>query len=517
MKKNVFSKLFVVILSLALVFSAAACHKNTDTSSISKEAPVSGDSAAQTSESGISDIGITSQEDTSSLTSGTGTSSTPTTSSSAGGINAKPTASPSKTGFVKPSYNLKGRNIILWGATQPKSGTIEYASWKDVEAQYNCTLTFKKVTYSVAVTKQTAAALSGTSECDIWYAQWYDVFPSFLAKGMAAPLSDYYDFVNDPAWSGSDGNNNNYWNGKLYGLNNGVSGPAWGLWYNKKLLAKENLEDPASLVKKNAWTWDKFLDMCKKLTKDTNGDKKTDQWGYYDEYLFINMILTNGGEIIDVSNKNGPAFTMNSAATNYAIRYAVDMANKYGVVPSIGSIGDPTLLEMFPKGQVAFTTYAPAYGPLCVSKGMNPSDLGYTYFPKGPNAKDYVVHAPTMDAVYLIPPQVKDIKPVACVLQDYLCVWDKTEKFAVPKSDLLDVQFATDSYGVIYDNNKNFMLNGGSKNKPSYINNFFLGDLLNTSLLYPLIRSEIEVESGIKSVTPKIQTKIDELVNQTLK
>lgn len=254
--------------------------------------------------------------------------------------------------------------------------------------------------------------------------------------------------------------------------------------------------------------------MCVKLTKTAGGT--TTQWGYYDEYLFVNLILTNGGEIIDVNSKDGPKFTMNSEATKYAMRYAIDLANKYKVVPSIGSVGDADLLELFPKGKVAFTTYNAGYGPVCVSKGMKASDLGYTYFPKGPNAKDYVVHAPTLDTVYVVPPQVKDKDAVTCVLQDYLCVWDSSEKFAVTKSDLLDIGFSNTEYKEIYKNNKSFMLNGGKKNKPSYINNFFIAETLNTELLYPLLKGELDVDSGIKKVAPVAQTKIDELVMQAV-
>ena len=169
---------------------------------------------------------------------------------------------------------------------------------------------------------------------------------------------------------------------------------------------------------------------------------------------------------------------------------------------------------MFPKGQVAFTTYAPDYGLSCVSKGMRAEDLGYTYFPKGPNAKDYVVHAATLGMVYVVPPQVKDIAAVTCVLQDYICVWDSSEKFAVGREDLLDIGYS--EFGKIYTNNKEFMLNGGKKNKPSYINNFFLGETLNTQLWYPLIKGEVNIDTGIKKVTPVVQTKIDELTMQSM-
>lgn len=154
----------------------------------------------------------------------------------------------------------------LDGESAPKKGDIWYESWKEVEAEYHCKLKFTKVSYSVAVSKMTAAALSGKSECDIWNAQWYDTFPSFVAKGIASPLSDQYPFDKDPNWADS-GNQNNYWNGKLYGLNTGAAGPGWGLWYNKAMLSAANLEDPAKLVEKGTWTWDTFRDMCVKLTK----------------------------------------------------------------------------------------------------------------------------------------------------------------------------------------------------------------------------------------------------------
>ena len=51
------------------------------------------------------------------------------------------------------------------------------------------------------------------------------------------------------------------------GINDGAAGPGWGLWYNKALLRKENLTDPAELVKQGKWNWDTFLNYCQKLTK----------------------------------------------------------------------------------------------------------------------------------------------------------------------------------------------------------------------------------------------------------
>jgi ABC-type glycerol-3-phosphate transport system substrate-binding protein len=206
---------------------------------------------------------------------------------------------------------------------------------------------------------------------------------------MVTPLSDYYDFENDPNWKGSDPKGNLLWAGKKYGLFEGAQTPTGGLWYNKALLKKENIVDPAELVKKNEWTWDKFLEMCKKLTKDTNGDGKTDQWGYYDIYLFVNAIITNGGALIDKSNANKPKFNLDTEPNKRAIQWAYDLVKTYKVVPKVGTTDDMEMFGLFYNNKVAFFTYLAEYGPLCVNKGMNADDLGYTFFPKGPDAKDY--------------------------------------------------------------------------------------------------------------------------------
>lgn len=83
--------------------------------------------------------------------------------------------------------------------------------------------------------------------------------------------------------------------------------------------------------------------------------------------MFANLILTNGGQIVDVNNADGPAFAMSSEASKYAIQFGIDLANKYGVVPSIGSIGDATLLEMFPKGKLLLPLMRPITDcPVCL-------------------------------------------------------------------------------------------------------------------------------------------------------
>lgn len=60
------------------------------------------------------------------------------------------------------------------------------------------------------------------------------------------------------------------------------------MFVNKTLLSKEGIEIP-----KNNWTWKDFLEICRKVTKDTDGDGKLDQFGFYG-YSWQQVAISNG-------------------------------------------------------------------------------------------------------------------------------------------------------------------------------------------------------------------------------
>lgn len=60
------------------------------------------------------------------------------------------------------------------------------------------------------------------------------------------------------------------------------------MFVNKTLLAKENIALP-----KNDWTWKDFLEICRKVTRDTDGDGIPDQFGCYD-YTWRQAAISNG-------------------------------------------------------------------------------------------------------------------------------------------------------------------------------------------------------------------------------
>lgn len=60
------------------------------------------------------------------------------------------------------------------------------------------------------------------------------------------------------------------------------------MFVNKTLLAKEGIALP-----KNDWTWKDFLEICRKVTRDTDGDGVPDQFGCYD-YTWRQAAISNG-------------------------------------------------------------------------------------------------------------------------------------------------------------------------------------------------------------------------------
>lgn len=119
---------------------------------------------------------------------------------------------------------------------------------------------------------------------------------------MYAKLGALMD-ITDKAQNDSKVNLSNYFDGplntakyqgKLYGLP-WISQPVV-MYYNADMFNKAGVSLPT-----NDWKWEDFENAAKKLTKDTNGDGKVDQWGtVIDGWPPIQTwIWTFGGETID--------------------------------------------------------------------------------------------------------------------------------------------------------------------------------------------------------------------------
>ena len=106
--------------------------------------------------------------------------------------------------------------------------------------------------------------------------------------------------------------------------------PAWinsvVMFYNKDIFDKEKIPYPDK-----TWDWDKFLEVCKKLTKDINGDGRIDQYGtLVYRGSWVRMFLSQQG--IPLFNSKNRC-NLDKPEAIKAVKWYYDLVTKYKVAP----------------------------------------------------------------------------------------------------------------------------------------------------------------------------------------
>jgi len=150
-------------------------------------------------------------------------------------------------------------------------------------------------------------------------------------------------------------------NGGLFAIPKGYTPMV--LAYNKDLFDRAGIPYPTG-----DWTWDEYLDVVRRLTRDTDGDGEIDQWGaYFDRrvFLWIPWIWSGGG---DVLCRGGTQATgcLDGSATVDAVRFYTSWVTTEGIAPRVTmlrrSIGDN--FRMFASGKIATMTAGHFWLPL---------------------------------------------------------------------------------------------------------------------------------------------------------
>ncbi len=115
--------------------------------------------------------------------------------------------------------------------------------------------------------------------------------------------------------------------GKQYLLPKDFSPEA--IYYNKKIFDQYKVPYP-----KDGWTWDDFLKTAQALTKDTDGDGKTDLWGAQLGASwttgFEYWVAAAGGSLVSPDGKQFVGY-MDSPETAAAVQFYSDLYNKHKV------------------------------------------------------------------------------------------------------------------------------------------------------------------------------------------
>lgn len=109
------------------------------------------------------------------------------------------------------------------------------------------------------------------------------------------------------------------------------------MFVNKTLLNQEGFGVP-----ENDWDWEQLMRICKRITKDTDGDGRVDQFGVYN-YGWVEAAYSNGGRLFD---ENGTQCYIHSEQAAQAVRYANGLSDL--------NQGQKVTQEDFDGGRVAF-------------------------------------------------------------------------------------------------------------------------------------------------------------------
>jgi multiple sugar transport system substrate-binding protein len=122
------------------------------------------------------------------------------------------------------------------------------------------------------------------------------------------------------------------------------------IWYSRKMFDAAGLPYPPAEASK-AWSWDKFVQVAKKLTKDANG-KSPDDAGFDPQNTrsfgtwvqnwwmpWLTFAISNGGGLV---SQDGKKLLMDDPATIEAIQKMADLVNVDHVSPAPGTQQMPT-------------------------------------------------------------------------------------------------------------------------------------------------------------------------------
>jgi len=237
------------------------------------------------------------------------------------------------------------------------------------------TVTFE-VTTSDEYGQKLLAYKSADDMPDIFYVG-PEAVASNVDDGYLLPLDDYLDAetVNN-LWGavGSayryDGVTAGTGEGSLYCLPKDFSTFAFA--YNKDLFDEADLPypDPA-----NPYTWDEFLEVCKQLTKDTDGDGEVDQWGTANalQWAFDAFVYTNGAHFL---NEDYTKVVIDGQEEFIeAFQYFADLTCKHGVTPTVEQDTALGGYQRWLDGQIGFY----ACGTWDVGAFMNKDTFPYEW------------------------------------------------------------------------------------------------------------------------------------------
>lgn len=288
-----------------------------------------------------------------------------------------------------------------------------YEALAEVEQKYNCKINIYgtgKAWRTQLMPEFTTGILAGTIDWDLVHTYAQYVFPNLADSGLLHSLDQYFNVLPEHLQRKVVGTDT-VWRGKNYGLSNFPLDLHF-LFYNSSILESEGLPDIQDYyVANNQWTWDEFLHIGQRTTRDFNGDGIIDQWGFAAAPYTIGdlLVYSNGGSYIDLEDGKY-IWSATGSKTIQALTFMSDLYNNYQMC-KYDPKNDEGHWKDVVNGNIAMTVGGISKMRLQIRKlNENANFIRLSLFPKPPNSSDqgYVVGFETDPHFFVVPSYVKN-------------------------------------------------------------------------------------------------------------
>ena len=172
------------------------------------------------------------------------------------------------------------------------------------QKKYNCKIKTVELAFGSNYVAGMTQAKSAGNPYDIVFVHG-SLFPNVPDSDLICDLTPYMTTADyDTGKGGIDIAKSSYFaiGNNLYGVCNTSSVFPCVIYYNKALFAKAGLEDPMELYNANKWTWNKFVEMGRKVTDTANNV-------YFGDRLFYQKHIVYSYGVPANTYKNGKYVT----------------------------------------------------------------------------------------------------------------------------------------------------------------------------------------------------------------
>lgn len=305
-----------------------------------------------------------------------------------------------------------------------------FAKVKQIEDKWNVKFEYINLTYAGAKESINTSVLAGTPDVDVYMLDLALAAPA-AANGYVTDLRDVLP-ANNAVIQGTDAVLSYIDTGsgavQLLCANNAENmvGSTMPLGFNLQMIEDANLEDPRDLVERGEWTWEKFREYCKVLTKDTDGDGNIDVYGFggWPGDYFMNFVMSNGTNVAATATEN-----LSSPEVGEVLQFIQDLNLVDKVMyPIPEENGWDVCRCLYRDGKVAFTPIAAwimdSNKDYAFQSPDSPTldfDMVFIPWPVGPHGNaETNAQKVTANSCYVIPVGVEDPELVYNVLYDLL-------------------------------------------------------------------------------------------------